>query len=134
METVTDKDQGSGDRLRLYPASADDGVAAKHQRFPAAVDQQSHGRPVRNDAGHVEFHGLIVTVHTGWLESQGVKLRDDVSGGAKVALGAGETALHAVVGECLDLRPPGLTFRLIRGCDLTALSEQMRREVAQHTN
>src|ERR1035438_1862549 len=109
MESVPDEDQGSGDRLWLCPARAEDRVAPQHQWIAVAVDQQSHERLFGDHAGDIEFHWLVVAVYTGWLQSHGVELRYDVLGGAQIAIRPRQSALHAVIGEYFDVRPPCLS-------------------------
>ena len=91
---------------RRIDAKADVGVLTKHQRLGLAVADQRQARLRFDNLARVEFDRLHVAANTGWLQPSLLELRRNVFGRKFVSRAAGVAALHAVVGERLDMGKP----------------------------
>ena len=100
---------------------------SQYQRLGTAPDKQGKRRFFSNHSAHPKLYRLVITIHAGWLQSHGVELRDHIFGGAQIAFGAGEAALHRFTGQRLDMCPPSLSSQLIGGCLRAALPEEVRQ-------
>ena len=73
-----------------------------------------------------EFHRLQITVGAGKLQSRVLKFARQEPGRAQMAGRSRIAALHVVVGQDLDMRPPAVAFLGKIGCGEIGRRQQCR--------
>ena len=95
-------------------ARADDGIFAERERFAFAVADEGETAILFDDLAGDEFDRLVEAVGAGGFGARVLELLDGILLRLALATAAGIAAFEFVVGENLDVIPPGLTVEMNR--------------------
>ena len=131
FESVSRKYERSFNLRCWHDACADDGIFAERECFAVAVADEGEAAIFLDNLAGDEFNRLIVAVYAGRFRARSLELLDRVLLRFALAAAAGIATFKFVVGEELDMVPPGLAVKVRSGLGRSGNCEEECQQQSQ---
>src|SRR5262249_51338628 len=134
LQTVSNENQRRFHLGCRDNASADECIVAEHQRLALTVVDEAEAAVLLDNLPRFKSYGLVEAVHACWFQASFLELLHDVFLSGAFAAAACIAAFHLVVGDNLDVIPPGVSVEVggLRGGKGGEFDEEQEGEQAFH--